>query len=200
MLVSSQEALLNFLKNSDVPVVNGWQQQYHAFDYNLDFFEVGAIDSPLYTLANAEYKYQLRAASALGGLWGNHAYEAAYAPVYVDSEGVQLSGENTYTLTFEQTPPAQAFWSITMYSMPDFYLVDNSIDRYSIGSNTEGLVYGSDGSLTIVMSATEPQDAKARANWLPAPEGPFRPLLLVYQPDASVVEGGYVIPAIKRLS
>ncbi len=199
-LQSSQQALIDCLRKGSVPIVNGWQLPYHAFDYNLDFFEIGTDSSALYTSVDPAEKYVLRAAAAMGGLWGNHAYEAAYATVYVDGDGEQLSGEHTYTLTFDPTPPANAFWSITMYSVPDFYLVENSISRYSIGSNTDGVVYADDGSLTIVMSANEPRDVAARANWLPAPDGPFRPLLRMYEPDASVINGGYEIPAIQRQS
>lgn len=197
-LERSHAALIDFLRSGAVPTINGWQLPYHSFDYNLDFFEIGTIDSPLFTSVPAEQKYQLRAGAALGGLWGNHAYEAAYAPVYVDSDGAQLVGERTYTLTFKPTPPANAFWSLTMYSVPNFFLVENEIDRYSIGSNTEGLVYGDDGSLTIVMSAARPSSEEALANWLPAPAGAFRPLLRMYEPDASVVDGRYVIPAVER--
>jgi hypothetical protein len=32
-----------------------------------------------------------------------------------------------------------AFWSLTMYDVPDFYLVANPIDGYSIGDRTSGL-------------------------------------------------------------
>ena len=85
-----------------------------------------------------------------------------------------------------------------MYSIPDFYLVENSIDRYSLGSNTEGLQYEEDGSLVIVLSRDEPSDPRDRANWLPAPEGAFRPIIRMYEPDASIVDGGYAIPAIER--
>ena len=28
------------------PERNGWNLTYHVFDYNLDFFEVGALDDP----------------------------------------------------------------------------------------------------------------------------------------------------------
>ena len=38
-----------------------------------------------------------------------------------------------------------AFWSLTMYDVPDFYLVANPIDRYSIGDRTPGLQAGPDG-------------------------------------------------------
>ena len=69
-----------------------------------------------------------------------------------------------------------------MYDIPDFFLVANPIDRYSIGDRTPGLVHGDDGSLTIVLQHDEPTDADARANWLPTPAGAFRPILRMYEP------------------
>lgn len=86
-----------------------------------------------------------------------------------------------------------------MYSAPDFYLVANPIDRYSIGSNTPCLVYGDDGSLVITISATEPSDPEARTNWLPAPAASFRPLMRMYEPDESIIDGRYEIPTIQRI-
>lgn len=177
-------------------VVNGWHQPFHVFDYNDDFFEVGTIDSPEWRIADRARAIGLRAAAAMGGLWGNHGYEAAYSPVYLDGDGDELTGERSYTLTFAQTPPVDAFWSITMYDVPDYYLVANEIDRYSIGDRTPGLVYGADGSLTLTLSATAPTDQTARANWLPAPAGRFRPLLRMYSPRPEVFEGTYEIPPI----
>lgn len=198
-LRSAQESLIALLRRGAVPIVNGWQLPFHAFDYNVDFFEVGALDSPAYTSIPPEQRYVMRAGAALGGLWGNHAYEAVYAPTYLDSDGEQLTGEHAYTLTLDPTPPAGAFWSLTMYSVPDFFLVANVADRYSIGNRTPGLVYGDDGSLTLHLSAEPPTDAAARANWLPAPAGPFRPMMRIYEPDPSVVDGTYVIPSIRRV-
>lgn len=180
-------------------VVNGWHQPYHAFDYNDDFFEIGAVDSPEWRIADRAKALGLRAAAAMGGLWGNHGYEAAYAPVYLDSDGDELTGERRYTLTFTQTPPVDAFWSITMYDVPDYYLVDNPIDRYSIGDRTPGLVYDDDGSLTITLGAVPPVDPTARANWLPTPVGAFRPLLRMYSPHPEVFDGTYEIPAIVKV-
>lgn len=56
-----------------------------------------------------------RAAAAKGGLWRNHGYEAIYLPIYLDDQGNQLTGSKNYRLTFKQTPPTNAFWSLTMY-------------------------------------------------------------------------------------
>jgi len=53
-----------------------------------------------------------------------------------------------------------------MYDLPDFYLIANPIDRYSIGDRTPGLRRDSDGSLTIVIQHEQPADT---SNWLPGP-------------------------------
>ena len=114
---------------------------------------------------------------------------------YTDADGDQLNGYNRYKVTFAQDPPVDAFWSITMYDLPDFYLVANPIGRYSIGDRTPGLRRDSDESLTIVIQHDQPADT---SNWLPAPAAPFRPLLRLYQPQAAILDGTYEIPAITK--
>lgn len=86
---------------------NGWKLTFHAFDYNLDFFEVGTLDDPRFKIADPNVRILERAGAAKGGLWGNHA-------------------------------------------------------------------------------------------WLPAPAGDFRPVLRMYEPAPSVLDGTYVVPAIIR--
>ena len=71
----------------------------------------------------------------------------------VDADGADLTGDHAYELRLEQPPPVNAFWSLTMYDVPDYYLVANPIGRYSIGDRTPGLRYGDDGSVTITMQS-----------------------------------------------
>lgn len=177
------------------PVVNGWALAFHMFDYNVDHLGLGTIDDSAWKIHDREAGYLARAQAARGGLWGNHGYEAAYAVTYMDADGEQLDGRGRYILTFAQDPPVDAFWSITMYGLPDFYLVANTSGRYSIGDRTPGLRRGSDGSLTIVIQHDQPADT---SNWLPAPAAPFRPVLRLYQPQAAVLNGSYKIPAITK--
>lgn len=198
-LADGRERLEGALRDGSVPQQNGWDLTYHSFDYNLDFFEVGALDDPRWKLPDDSMRYLRRAAAARGGLWGNHGYEAAYAMVYVDVDGVALDGERRYELRFAAPPPCRAFWSVTMYDTPDFYLVANPIDRYSIGDRTPGLHTAADGSLTIVMQREEPAEPERRANWLPTAPGTFRPILRMYEPDESVFDGSYELPGITRL-
>lgn len=196
---AAKEALHTALTSGSSPEENGWKLTFHAFDYNLDYFEVGALDDDRFKMADTELRIAERAAAALGGLWGNHPYEAAYIMTYVDDRGDQLSGEHTYTLRLDPEPPVSAFWSLTMYSVPDFYLVDNPIDRYSIGDRTPGLVRDDDGALTITISQERPAEATAAANWLPAPDGDFRPVLRMYEPEPAVLDRSYSVPAITRV-
>ena len=177
------------------PVVNGWTLTFHMFDYNLDHLGPGTIDDPAWKIADRQASYLARALAARGGLWGNHGYEAAYPMTYTDADGDQLDGRNRYTLTFDHDPPVDAFWSITMYDLPDFYLVTNPIGRYSIGDRTPGLRRCSDGSLTIVMQHEQPAET---SNWLPAPAAPFRPLMRLYQPQPAILDGSYKIPPITK--
>lgn len=197
-LDAAKETLHTALTHGSSPQVNGWMLTFHAFDYNLDYFEIGALDDDQFTMTDPQRRIVERAAAALGGLWGNHAYEAAYIITYVDDQGEQLTGTRTYSLRLDPPPPVSAFWSLTMYSVPDFFLVENPIARYSIGDRTPGLVRDDDGSLTITISHERPADDAEVANWLPAPAGEFRPVMRMYEPDSAVLDGRYVFPPITR--
>jgi hypothetical protein len=143
-----------------------------------------------------------RAAGAMAGWGGNDANEAIYPTARVDSEGRPLSGDHRYTLTLRTAPPAEAFWSFTMYDTSydgvAGYLVDNPIGRYLVNSTTEGLVRGEDDSLTIHLQREAPTGDEARANWLPAPDGPFYVVMRLYLPAPAALDGTWHPPPIVR--
>ncbi|KHK99441.1 ATP synthase subunit alpha [Microbacterium mangrovi] len=181
-------------------LVNGWLPAIHATDYNTDFFEIGTIDDPSWKITDPDRRILQRALVALGGLWGNHGYEASYALTYLDADGEPLTGASDYELRLSPVPPVDAFWSVTMYDVPDYFLVENPLARYSLGDRTPGIEYDDDGGITVFLSAREPSDPKRRANWLPAPAGPFRPALRMYSPQAAVLDGSWMPPAIRRVT
>ena len=137
-----------------------------------------------------------RAATNAYGPGAHIAEEALYFSAVGDAESQPLSGANSYTLTFAkgQLPPVDGFWSLILYG-PDFFLVDNPLDRYGINDRTPGLKRNADGGLTLVISHTAPKDT---ANWLPAPEGRFQLLFRTYQPEAPLLDGRYKLPPLKR--
>ncbi|MEV6753956.1 DUF1254 domain-containing protein [Streptomyces sp. NPDC051214] len=177
---------------------NGWELAYHAFDYNADHFETGTLKDPQWICTDRELGRMLRATSAHTALWGEHGYEAACALAWEDGDGRPLEGEQSYTLRFEKPPPVDAFWSVTMYGLPDRQLVADPVERHSIGDRTPGLSYDDDGSLTLLLQPQRPADDKTAANWLPTPEGRFRPILRMHTPRAAVFDGTYELPPIRR--
>lgn len=178
--------------------VNGWNSAMHSFDYNVDHLGVGTLDRPEWKTQDRKRAYATRAAAARGGLWGNHGYEASYSMVWVDADGEPLdASEHRYELRLSPPPPVDAFWSLTMYDATKFYLVANAIDRYSIGDRTPGLAIDDDGSVPIYIQRDPPEEGK-QSNWLPTPDGRFRPLMRMYQPRPEILDGHYVLSAIAK--
>lgn len=142
--------------------------------------------------------YKRRAFVALGGLGCNLPEDAVYPTAFVDGEGQPLSGANQYVLHFEQgkTPPANAFWSITMYDKEGFQ-VPNPIDRFAIGDR-DSLTFNPDGSLDIYVQAESPGKDK-ESNWLPAPKGLFEPTMRLYSPRPEVLDLTWAPPPFKKV-
>jgi hypothetical protein len=178
--------------------VNGWRSVPTLFNYNLDNLGIGTLDTPEWKFPDRATAYFFRAIVARVGLWGQHGYEAAYPQIFEDDQGEQLNGARQYVMHIEELPPVDAFWSITMYNMPKYYLVENPINRYAIGDRTPGLKYNDDGSLDIYIQHDSPGPDK-ESNWLPAHEGDFRPILRMYQPRPEALDGSYVLPPIRRV-
>lgn len=134
------------------------------------------------------------------GYGANTAVEAMYLPIFIDSEGKGLNGESNYRIQFPtgQMPPANAFWSVTMYSLPNNRLVENPIKRYAIGDRTPRLKFERDGSLIIHIQHERPKGAAAR-NWLPSPKAPFWVILRMYVPKPEVLSVEYAPPPVMRV-
>lgn len=134
---------------------------------------------------------------AMLGIYGNTKEEAVYGSQQTDSDGKVLDGSRHWVLRFEpgQLPPVTEFWSITMYNLPQRLLVENPLNRYSIGSRTAGLKLGADGSLDIYMQADNPGPEK-ESNWLPAPKGPFFFVGRFYGPKQEALDGRWSLPPL----
>jgi hypothetical protein len=127
----------------------------------------------------------LRAAGSRVGIYGNDAAEATYPFAKLDQNGNPLDGSrHAYQVTFkaDELPPANAFWSITMYDASTQFLVENPINRYLINAPMlPGLKRNADGSLTIYIQRDSPGKEK-ESNWLPAPNGPIYMVMRIYWP------------------
>ena len=72
--------------------------------------------------------YLKRAIVAQLGLGANLPEDAVYPLNLADDTGKPLDGTNKYTLHFEkgEAPPANAFWSVTLYDAEGFQVANPS--------------------------------------------------------------------------
>jgi hypothetical protein len=147
-----------------------------------------------------EQDYLTRAVVARSGLAALPREEAMYMGAAGENGDGLYDGRKPWQLHFASgtLPPVRAFWSLSLYQRtPDgrFFFVENDLRRYAIGDRSPGLRKNADGSLDIWIGHDDPGDER-RANWLPAPAGPFTLTLRAYLPDPALLSGKYRLPAV----
>jgi hypothetical protein len=160
------------------PVVNGWQM-------------------PTEGMGTYGTHYLTRATVALVALGANVPEDTVYAIAFTDGDGQPLDGGNRYVLRFEreQLPPANAFWSVTLYGKDGFF-VDNALHRYALGDR-DRLQFEPDGSLTLYIQAQSPGKDR-ESNWLPAPKEAFNLTARLYWPRPATLDGTWRMPPVKK--
>jgi hypothetical protein len=147
--------------------------------------------------------YMLRWAGAVLGIYGNTAEEAIYPLYFIDSDKKPLDASmKNYVLKFEpgKLPPVNAFWSLTMYDLPDRFLVANPLNRYLINSPMlSSLQQDSDGGLRIYIQSESP-GKDMEANWLPAPKGRFFMSMRLYYPKPDALNGQWKEPKVQSFA
>ena len=141
--------------------------------------------------------YLKRALVAQLGLGANLPEDAIYPLNLVDDRGKPLDGASKYILHFDKgaTPPAEAFWSITLYDK-DGFQVPNPLNRFAV-SSWMALKTNPDESLDLYFQNESPGKDK-ESNWLPAPQGPFNLTMRLYAPKSDALTGKWNPPAVKR--
>ncbi|MNF56292.1 hypothetical protein D3C84_377750 [compost metagenome] len=142
--------------------------------------------------------YLKRAIVTQVGLGANLPEDAIYPLNIGDSNGKPLDGANKYVLHFSkgETPPVNAFWSITLYD-PQGFQVGNSLNRFAV-SSWMPFKHNVDGSLDLYFQNESP-GKDLEANWLPAPKGSFNLTMRLYGPKAEALNGQWNPPAIKPM-
>ncbi len=142
--------------------------------------------------------YQNRAFAAQLGIGDNLPEDAIHTLTRIDGKGKQLTGARRYTIHFAkgQTPPVNAFWSLTLYDHEGFQ-VANSLNRFAV-SSWMPFKYNPDGSLDLYFQNESP-GADKEANWLPAPKGPFNLTMRLYGPKSEALTGGWNPPSITAI-
>lgn len=145
--------------------------------------------------------YLQRALITAIGLGANRPQDA----IYPTSEGPNIlssyTGEKKYVMHFPkgQLPPAQGFWSLTMYDK-DYFFVKNELNRQSISAR-QNLKTNADGSVDLYIQNENPGPEK-ESNWLPAPKDKFILMMRLYWPSEkapSIIDGSWKIPPVKAV-
>jgi hypothetical protein len=141
--------------------------------------------------------YLKRAIVTQLGLGANLPEDAIYPLNLADDTGKPLDGASNYVLHFDkgQTPPVDAFWSVTLYD-PQGFQVANPLNRFAV-SSWMPFKYNSDGSLDLYFQNESP-GADKEANWLPAPKGPFNLTMRLYAPKSAALTGKWNPPPVTR--
>jgi hypothetical protein len=168
------------------------------------FKDAGTLENGwTFTTQAGVYKtaYLQRAFVTAIGLGANRPQDAIYPTSQADAGGKPYSGANKYVIRFNkgETPPADGFWSLTMYDA-DYFFVDNPLNRYTVSSRNDFKV-NADGSIDIYIQ-NEPPAKDVEANWLPAPKGQFVLMLRLYWPREkapSILDGSWKVPPVTRV-
>ena len=141
--------------------------------------------------------YLKRAIVAQIGLGANLPEDAIYPINLFDGAHQPLDGANKYTIHFDKAamPPADAFWSITLYDN-DGFQVENNLNRFAV-SSWMPFKYNGDGSLDLYFQNESP-GVEREANWLPAPKGSFNLTMRLYAPRMEALTGKWNPPPVVR--
>ena len=83
----------------------------------------------------------------------------------------------------DELPPANAFWSLTLYDMQNGFFIPNDRKKYSVGENA-GMKLNVDGGIDIYVAEKQPEGVPEE-NWLPInrKDENMDILLRIYVPD-----------------
>jgi len=153
---------------------------------------IQTMQNPQFTAANLTRLFQpkgrmpldLMLIQSVVGPIGLPASEAVYPPI-VTADGKPMNAMSDYEIVMaaEGLPPANAFWSVTLYDSERGFFIPNERFKYSVGENA-GYKLDENGGIRIVIAAEEPKGVPEE-NWLPLNRGDYDVDLVMrlYAPD-----------------
>ena len=111
--------------------------------------------------------------------------EEAMYPAIVTTDGKAMNASNNYVIRMagDGMPPANAFWSATLYDTANGFFIPNDRKKYSVGENA-GMQLDADGGIEIHVAAEKPEGVPEE-NWLPInrKDENLDIILRIYAPD-----------------
>ena len=113
-----------------------------------------------------EMKLDAMVFQSVSGPVGVPAHQAVYPPI-TTADGQPLNAQHDYLIrmTKDTMPPAQAFWSTTLYDTKNGFFIPNDRKKYSVGENA-GMQLNDEGGIEIYIAAEKPEGIPEE-NWLP---------------------------------
>ncbi len=146
--------------------------------------EYVAANLPSLYLPKGEMDQELVTTLAIVGPAGLPAAEVVYPQITTD-DGSPFNAQNDYVvrMSADELPPAEAYWSITLYDAHDGYFIPNERYKYTV-SESAGMMLGRDGGLEIHIAAGRPEGVP-EVNWLPIPREDLELSMMIrmYHPD-----------------
>jgi len=147
--------------------------------------EVAAKLSPYWFEPKGMTTLDALVATSVIGPIGLPSAEAEY-PSITTTDGQPLNALHDYVIRMskDEMPPAEAFWSVTLYDMQNGFFIPNDRKKYSVGENA-GMKLSEDGGIEIYIAAEQPAGVPEE-NWLPInrKDENLSMNLRIYVPDA----------------
>jgi hypothetical protein len=123
---------------------------------------------------------------------------AKYMLGFTDSEGIPLSGVNSYRLNLPPNIPAANFWSLTLYEAENASGLDNGQAFPSLGSRDKP-PQNADGSTDLYLGPSAPKGKEK--NWLETVKGRgYFAILRLYGPTEAAINKTWKPGDIEKLS
>ncbi|MCH9006158.1 MAG: DUF1254 domain-containing protein [Proteobacteria bacterium] len=173
-----------------VPQING--QQFRSVAQAVARHEMARMNDPENVkdfatrifLPKGEMDQELLVFLSIVGPIGQPAREALYPPITA-ADGKPMNAMHDYVIRMDANslPPANAFWSLTLYDTENGFFIPNDSKKYSVGENA-GMQLNAQGGIEIHVAAEKP-DGVPPENWLPVNRGDYGIDLLmrIYAPD-----------------
>ena len=129
-----------------------------------------------------------------------HGQETGWGQVYMasykDADGDWLDGATNYTLHVPANPPAEAFWSMTLYDVSTRAIIQNTVKKADLSSRPK-LQMNSDGSVDLYFGPKAPSDKES--NWVQTmPDKAWFPYFRLYSPTQPFLDQSWILPDIKK--
>ncbi len=166
-------------------------QQFRAVAQGIARVALGRLGDPDFYrylmqvfLPKGEMDQELLVDLSIIGPIGQPAHQALYPPIST-ADGQPMNAMHDYVIRMDSDsmPPANAFWSLTLYDTENGFFMPNDAKKYSVGENG-GMKLNDRGGIDIHVAAVKPNGVPAE-NWLPVVRGDYGVdiVMRLYAPD-----------------